>query len=159
AGTGTGTPATGGSCERSSTCTLAWVPPHSAPQFTTYAVLSSPLKNAVTGRSNPATSVIVGFPVPNETTLTEFELSLKTSSRLPLLPIDRKRAEGISNSARKVPVLRLNSSTTPGDCPTTGAVGMAMYAFWLSFETTKLSVNPGRMTEPAAVSPELPMTV
>src|SRR5580700_3427629 len=32
-------------------CTLAWVPPHSAPQLTMKAVLSSLLKKAATGRS------------------------------------------------------------------------------------------------------------
>src|SRR5208282_4186452 len=35
----------------SKVCTLAWAPPHSGPQFRTYATLSSLLKNAVTGWS------------------------------------------------------------------------------------------------------------
>jgi hypothetical protein len=44
-------------------CTLACVPPHSAPQFKTYAVLPSVLKTAFTGRSNPATAVVTGLPL------------------------------------------------------------------------------------------------
>src|SRR5438093_13630605 len=35
----------------SSGVTLTWLPPHSGPQFSTYAVLSSPLNTAHTGRS------------------------------------------------------------------------------------------------------------
>src|SRR5882724_8659775 len=111
---------------RSSFCTLAWLPPHSAPQFTTKAVLSSPLKKAVTGRSKPPTKVTVGLPVPNEMTATESELSLNARRRLPLWPSAKKRTAGTSSSAVIAPVFIFRTSIAPGDWATTDAVGTAM---------------------------------
>src|SRR5260370_40605214 len=76
---------------------LAWVPPHSAPQFTTYAVLSSLLKKAQTGWSKPGTKVTTGFAVPTLDGVitaialaTESEPWLKARTRFPVLPMERK---------------------------------------------------------------------
>src|ERR1700680_5112832 len=43
---------------------------------------------------------------------------------------------------------RLSTSTTPGDCPTTGAVGTAAKPVALSGAITMLSLKPGRVTLP-----------
>ncbi len=59
----------------------------------------------------------------------------------------------------KVPLLSEIAFTTPGDCPTTAAVGMAAYAAEPSGETTMLSVKPGKAMLPAADSVALLMTV
>src|SRR5258708_39781898 len=65
----------------------------------------------------------------------------------------------MSTSPVKEPVLSEMAFTTPGDCPITGAVGMAIKAAEPSGETTKLSVKPGKVWCPMAVSVALLMTV
>ncbi len=65
----------------------------------------------------------------------------------------------MSTSPVKEPVLSEMAFTTPGDCPITGAVGMAIKAAEPSGETTKLSVRPGKVWWPMAVSVALLMTV
>src|ERR1700678_2293183 len=52
---------------------------------------------------------------------------------------------GQSIVAEMAPELSEMTSITPGDCPTTGAVGTATYAVELSGETTKLCVMPGKV--------------
>src|SRR6266536_491838 len=110
---------------KSRVCTLAWVPPHSAPQFTTKAVVSSGLKNAATVRSKPPTEG-TALPVTifdGVSTDTASELSLKARIRLPVLLIARKRTAGMSISAVNAILLSETTFTAPGDCPTTEAVG------------------------------------
>src|ERR1700730_3571024 len=101
AGTRTGVPAV--FVLKSSVCTLASASPHSGPQFTTYAVLSSLLKKAQTGWSKPGTKVTTGFGVPRlegviTATIfaTELEPSLKPNTRFPVLPMERKRYGGLN---------------------------------------------------------------
>src|SRR5579862_235559 len=58
--------------------------PHSGPQFSTYAVLLSLLKKALTGRANPGISIGITVVAFRFTRKTESELSAKISRYWPL---------------------------------------------------------------------------
>src|SRR6185369_10409745 len=73
----------------------AWIPPHSGPQLTTYAVLSSVEKNAATGRENVAVNATgAGVVADRSISMTVSVVSLITNSLFPAWFKASQRAAG-----------------------------------------------------------------
>jgi hypothetical protein len=83
--------------------------------------------------------------------VTVVELSPNARIRLPLWLWTTYRALGTGKVAKVPPVDKFNTTTAPGGCPVTGAVGTATYPVPLSVPTNILSVGPGSAMFPKLV--------
>ena len=148
--------------------TLAAAPPHSGPQFKTYAVLLSALKAPQIGWSKPEVKgsvclttqfgLLVVPLLVNVIRVTVLMLSLNTNSFVLSGLRTRKCAPGTAMGVFKAPVLTLKTSTTPEGWPRTGAFGTAANPIVPSVLMAMLSVKSGSVRCPASVSDELVTT-